>query len=141
MQKGQQNKIVRYHILDRCFRDLSRTYTTQDLYEICKEAMQRIDSKLTYGMRMFYCDIQQMKKLPPVGYGIEFQKVKWRNKIWRYKDPNFSISQGLPSKIELEELKRALNTLSRFGIDVEKELVPKIEKFMNNRIQKQIYAS
>ncbi len=38
-----KNKILRYQVLDRCFRDTSRLYKVTDLLDCCNQEMRRYD--------------------------------------------------------------------------------------------------
>ena len=122
-QRGQNKSLmatnkhaqIRYNTLDKCFRNLGRNYTLDDLLEKCNQAIRNFDPK-SEGIkkRQLYDDMRYMES--EQGWGIELEEglKLGRKKIYRYADHNFSISNQPLNEADANHLKSALLTLSRF---------------------------
>ena len=106
---------IRYNTLDKCFRNIGKNYTLDDLLEACNTAILDFDPDAEgIKRRQLYDDIRFMQS--EQGWGIELDdELKFgKKKIYRYLDPSFSISQQPLSESDANHLKAALATLSRF---------------------------
>ena len=82
-----RNKIVRYQVLDRCFRDTSRLYRVADLLECCNRELQRYDFR-TVAKRTIQNDIQMLCMEP---YNVEFDETLKESNCYRYADTTQSL--------------------------------------------------
>ena len=77
-----RNKMLRYQVLDRCFRDTSRLYTVTDLLECCNQEMRRYDYR-TISRRTIQNDTHTLQLEP---FNVEFDPVLLKNYCYRYAD-------------------------------------------------------
>lgn len=77
-----RNKILRYQVLDRCFRDTSRLYKVSDLLECCNQELRRYDFHLV-SRRTLQNDIQLLAKEP---YNVVFDEKLYNSHYYRYSD-------------------------------------------------------
>jgi len=135
--------LIRYHALDKCFRDRTRYYSLYDLAEVCTTATQEYsmrsdNGKGSFSIKQIRHDINFMRSLD--GFDIEDEleiktlngsqgegknirdfhnddfkpnKVN-RKKYYYYKDTNFSISNRPLTGQDAEQLRETLLTLKRF---------------------------
>ena len=104
-----KNALVRYRILDRCFRNIGRRYTIKDLYDILEEA------RCGVSQRQIYDDIKFMES--EEGWSIELEDLTaedGKTKYYRYADTHFSIDNKPLSENELQILKDVVFTLNQF---------------------------
>ena len=109
-----KNQLVRYKVLDRCFRDESKGYDMEELVSICTRALRAFhaDPDLKVAQRTIEKDISDMK----LYYQVEFDdKIRrGKKKLYRYKDTSFFLMNQLLVDGTLEKglLKDVLETLS-----------------------------
>ncbi|MRJ11238.1 WYL domain-containing protein [Ornithobacterium rhinotracheale] len=110
-----KNAIIRYQTLDRCFRNTGRRYNIDDLLEECNTALLELNpSSEGIKRRQLYDDIKFMES--EQGYSIDLEKTKeGRKTYYRYTNPKFSINNQPLNDSESEQLKAALQILSRFN--------------------------
>lgn len=82
-----RNKIVRYQVLDRCFRDTSRLYRVSDLLECCNLELQRYDYP-SIARRTIQNDVQILGMEP---YNVEFDESLKKSNCYRYADTTQSL--------------------------------------------------
>lgn len=106
---------IRYLTLDKCFRNIGRNYTLEDLLEECNQAIYDFDPN-SEGIkrRQLYDDLRYMES--EQGWSIELEEglKHGRKRVYRYANPNFSISNQPLNEADANHLKSALLTLSRF---------------------------
>lgn len=105
---------IRYHALDKCFRNPGKKYFMPDLIEACSEAIYEYTG-VNEGIerRQVYYDIQFMKS--EQGWSIPLETYRENRKAYyRYTDLNFSIRNQPLNESEANQLKEALMTLNRF---------------------------
>lgn len=109
--------LLRYTVLDECFKSTTRKYFKTDLLEsINEELRKRFDRDASISERTLDNDIKDMQDLIPLESTVLIEKKKeGRNVYFRYSDPNFSIFNALISKEEKEKIKTAFAVLSRFA--------------------------
>jgi len=127
-----KNALIRYQALDRCFSNLGKRFSINDLLKACNKALYDFDAK-SEGIkkRQLYDDIRFMES--PQGFNIPLERNKeGRNVYYRYEDLNFSINNQPINELEAEQLKSAMLVLSRFkGLPQFKwvnELIPKLDQ-------------
>ena len=127
-----KNAFIRYQILDKCFRNTSKRYSTKELLLAINEVLLEVDPDSNgIQKRQLYKDIEFMQSSE--GFCIElkedFKVGKFR--YFRYVDPNFSITNSPINAQEAEQMKSALMVLSRFKglpqFEWVQELIPKLE--------------
>ena len=109
-----KHAIIRYQTLDKCFRNIGRNYTIEDLVEECNKSIYEYNGKEEgIKKRQLYDDIRFMES--EQGWSIELKKVKdGRRVFYKYEKSNFSISNQPLNETEANQLREALLTLDRF---------------------------
>lgn len=127
-----KNALIRYHTLDRCFANPGRRYSIKDLLEECNIALTEIDVR-TEGIkkRQLYDDIRFMQS--EQGWSINLEKIKsGRTVYYRYEDTSFSIKNQPVNEMEANQIKSAMQVLSRFKgmpqFSWIEELLPKLDQ-------------
>lgn len=82
-----RNKMLRYQVLDRCFRDTSRLYNVSALLECCNNEMRRYDFK-EISRRTIQKDIDDLRGEP---HNVEFDEVLEKQYYYRYADTTQSL--------------------------------------------------
>ena len=124
--------LIRYKILDKCFRNTGKRYFIEDLVKECENVILEMDSESSgISVRQIREDIAFMKSAE--GWSIEIEDNRVGRKMYyRYADPDFSINNMPLNEIEINRLMEAVDTLSQFkGMPQFKwlnELVPKLQQ-------------
>lgn len=128
-----KNALVRYQVLDRCFRNTGRMYFVEDLLEECNSALENLDSNSAgIQRRQLYKDISFMESSE--GWSVELAKNKYGKKVYyRYKDPAFSINNEPLNASEIAQLKAALQMLGRFSGTPQFEWISEIISRLESR--------
>lgn len=106
--------LIRYKTLDQCFRNPGRTYYIDDLIEECNRVLIDYDPNC-HGVsrRTIFMDIDFMKS--EHGWSIPLESCFVGKKCYyRYTDLKFSINSQPLNLVEADQLKSALQVLSRF---------------------------
>lgn len=82
-----KNKMMRYLVLDRCFKDTSRLYKSKDILECVNHELQRYDYNLVK-IRSIQNDIRELQDEP---YNVVFDEVLREDNIYRYADTTQSL--------------------------------------------------
>ena len=103
--------LLRYQVLNRCFRNRYRDYTIDDLVNECNKALRRI-GKSDVSKRTIQYDINILE----ADYGIELdEKLKaGRQRLYRYVDTNYSIRLFHINDEERHKLQDAIRVLEYF---------------------------
>lgn len=107
--------LIRYKILDKCFRSTYRNYTIDSLLnKVNEELFQLTDSdENNIKLRQLRDDIAFMRS--PEGWSIELAEVfDGKKRIYRYEDCNFSINNAPLNDVEMNEFQSAIQVLSQF---------------------------
>lgn len=109
-----KHAIIRYQTLDKCFRNVGRNYSIEDLVNECNKSICEYTGKEEgIKKRQLYDDIRFMES--DQGWSIELKKVKdGRRVFYKYEDSNFSITNQPLNETEANQLREALLTLDRF---------------------------
>ncbi len=128
-----KNALVRYRVLDNCFRNRGKRYFLDDLINECNKALCDINPE--YGgisRRQIFEDISFMESSN--GWEIELEKQREGKKIfYKYSDPEFSINNMPLNDIEISQLVPKMKQ----GL-VDKEKKDSIIEFDNNQYLKGI---
>ena len=123
--------IIRYQVLDRCFRNSGRMYFWEDLLEECNKAIEEYDPNSSgIQRRQLFDDIKFMES--DAGWSIPLARYRYGKKFfYRYEDLKFSINNHPLNDSETEQIKSALQILSRFSgikqFEWVDEIIPKLE--------------
>lgn len=127
-----KNALIRYKILDSCFRNPGKRYFIENLIEECEKVLAEIDPD-TKGIsrRQIFDDIAYMESAD--GWSIDLERYKDGKKVfYRYKDLSFSINNMPLNEVEIRQLKDALEILTQFKgmpqFEWISELVPKLRQ-------------
>ena len=110
-----KNALLRYQVLDRCFRNTGRMYFWDDLLNECNDALMDFDPECGgIGRRQLFDDIRFMES--EQGWSIALERIRYDRKVYyRYEDPSFSINNQPLNESEAEQIKAALQIFSRFS--------------------------
>ncbi|MEZ7867608.1 MAG: WYL domain-containing protein [Paludibacteraceae bacterium] len=110
-----KNALLRYQVLDRCFRNTGRMYFWEDLLNECNDALMDFDPACGgIGRRQLFDDIRFMES--EQGWSIALERQRYDRKVfYRYEDPSFSINNQPLNESEAEQIKSALQIFSRFS--------------------------
>lgn len=116
-----KHALIRYHALDKCFRNIGRRFNMKALMAACNEALYNFTGEKKYGdpdlpgisRRQIYDDITFMESTEGFGAVIERDKVG-RDVYYRYEDPNFTINNQPITDDEMAQLRETTLMLSRF---------------------------
>lgn len=132
-----KNALIRYKILDSCFRNPGKRYFIDNLIEECEKVLAEIDPD-TKGIsrRQIFDDIAYMESVD--GWSIELERYKDGKKVfYRYKDLSFSINNMPLNEVEIRQLKDALDILTQFKgmpqFEWISEMVPKLRQGLSAR--------
>lgn len=127
-----KNALIRYKVLDKCFRNTGRRYYIEDLIKECEDVLNEIDPDSGgISLRQVRDDIAFMKSSE--GWEIELGNFRDGKKMYyRYLDPSFSINNMPLNEIEINQLQSAIDILSQFRgmpqFTWVNELVPKLKQ-------------
>jgi predicted DNA-binding transcriptional regulator YafY len=127
-----KNALIRYKILDKCFRNPGRRYFIQNLIDECSEILLEIDSESKgISRRQIFDDISFMESSE--GWSIELERHKAGKKVfYRYTDLSFSINNMPLNEVEINQLKEAVHILTQFKgmpqFEWISEMVPKLRQ-------------
>lgn len=109
-----KNPLIRYKILDKCFRKPYKNYHFDTLLETVNEALYEITGDGEgIKTRQLRDDIAFMRS--PEGWSIELTELsEGKKKIYRYEDVNFSINNAPLNEIEMDQFQSAIQVLSQF---------------------------
>ncbi len=106
--------LIRYKILDKCFRNTGKRYFIEDLVKECENVILEMDPDSSgISLRQIREDIAFMKSAE--GWSIEIADNRVGKKMYyRYADPNFSINNMPLNEIEINQLMEAVDILTQF---------------------------
>lgn len=130
-----KNAQIRYNTLDRCFNNIGRKYFIEDLMEECNKSLLIVDPKSSgVKRRQIFDDIKFMES--EEGFKIELaRKKEGRKTYYRYEESNFSISNQPINEKEANQLRSALQVMSRFEGLPQFEWVYEIKKKLETSFQ------
>lgn len=127
-----KSALVRYKILDNCFRNPGKRYFISDLIAECESVLLEIDPESNgISRRQIFEDISFMESKE--GWGIVLSRLRDGKKVfYRYADTTFSINNMPLNEVEINQLKAAVDILSQFKgmpqFEWVNELVPKLKQ-------------
>jgi len=122
-----KNALIRYKVLDSCFRNPGKRYFIADLIDACEQALHDV----SISRRQLFDDISFMES--KAGWQIDLEKFRDGKKVYyRYADPAFSINNMPLNEVEISQLQNAVDILSQFKgmpqFEWVNELVPKLRQ-------------
>jgi len=129
-----KNALLRYQVLDRCFRNTGRKYFWQDLLHEINKALEEFNGQGSgIKRRQLYDDIRFMES--EQGWNILLDKKREGKKVYyRYSDPDFSISNQPLNENEVSQIEAAISVLSRFAGAPQFEAVQEIIPVLKDRL-------
>lgn len=127
-----KNALIRYKVLDNCFRNPGKRYFIDNLIEECEKVLADIDPESKgISRRQIFDDISYMES--GEGWSIELDRHKDGKKVfYRYKDLSFSINNMPLNEVEINQLKEAVDILTQFKgmpqFEWISEMVPKLRQ-------------
>ncbi len=106
--------LIRYKILDKCFRNPYKNFYFETLLETVNETLFEITGdEEGVKTRQLRDDIAFMRSSE--GWNIDLAEIsEGRKKIYRYDDLNFSINNAPLNDIEMNQFQSAIQVLSQF---------------------------
>ena len=112
-----RNKMLRYKVLDECFRDTSKLYRIGDLLESCNREMDRLDLKHV-SRRTIQQDIQTLQMEP---CNVEFDPELQRSHYYRYADTTATLSVLTLAAPDRDALARTITLLRERYSDADEQ--------------------
>ncbi len=131
-----KHALIRYKVLDSCFRNTGRRYFIEDLIEECDRVLQEIDEGSGgISLRQIRDDIAFMRS--EAGWSIDLGSFREGKKMfYRYTDTSFSINNMPLNDLEINHLKSVLEILAQFKgmpqFEWVNELMPKLKQGISN---------
>ncbi|MFC4818117.1 helix-turn-helix transcriptional regulator [Flavobacterium sp. GCM10023249] len=110
-----KNPLIRYKILDGCFRNPFKKFTIDQLLQTVNDKLYEIsnDEKQCIKLRQLQDDIAFMRSNE--GWSIELSELfEGKKRIYRYEDLNFSILNAPLNEVEIDQFQSAIQVLSQF---------------------------
>lgn len=107
--------LVRYKILDACFKNPYKNFTIDVLLATVNERLIDLfdDENQCIKLRQLQDDIAFMKSSE--GWGIELADIKdGKKRIYRYEDLDYSINNAPLNEVEMDQFQSAIQVLSQF---------------------------
>ena len=106
---------LRYEVLNKCFRDLYREYTIDDLVDACNKAMLReFDMEDGVSKRTVQNDIANLQ-MPPYNIRLDENLKNGRKRIYRYYDTSFTLPQFRMNDSDRNKIQAAVNVLENYA--------------------------
>ena len=110
---NNKNALLRYLVLDRCFRSKYRRFYIEDLIDECNEALyNHFGSGHKVSRRQIFDDIKFMES--DAGWSIPLERIQDGKRVYYRYDGKFSINERPLEDEEMNILTQAIQTLSRF---------------------------
>lgn len=137
-----KSPLIRYKILDQCFRNQFKNYTIDLLLERVNDNLFELfgDTEHCIKLRQLRDDIAFMRSAK--GWSIELAELfDGKKRIYRYEDLNFSINNLPLNDLEIEEFQTALKTLSQFEGMPQFAGIPELLAKLQTDFKKQTHES
>lgn len=127
-----KNALLRYQVLDRCFRNPGKRYFIEDLLEACNQALYEYNGVQSgVNLRQLRYDITFMES--EAGWSIPLERHRVGKKYYyRYADLSFSINSQPLNETEVNQLQEVLLILAKFKglpqLEELKAIIPRLQK-------------
>ena len=103
--------LLRYQVLNKCFRNRYREYTIDDLVDECNKALRRMD-KPDVSKRTIQNDINTLE----ADYHITLNENlrQGRKRLYRYTDTNYTLPLYRMNDVERDKIEDAIYVLRQF---------------------------
>lgn len=109
-----KNALLRYKVLDRCFKDFKHKYTIDELIDEVNENLFDITGQMI-SLRQIREDIKYMRDRMTYNAPIKTYTLgSGRQCYYRYEDPDFSIFKNSLSVEEVNNLRTTIEILGKF---------------------------
>lgn len=106
--------LLRYQVLNDCFRNPYREYDIDDLVDACSEAMRRkLDMTAGVSKRTVQNDIANLQ-LPPYSIRLDGTFYRGKKRLYRYTDTNYSLPMYRMNDGERNKIQDAIYVLKDF---------------------------
>lgn len=106
--------LLRYQVLNDCFRNPYREYDIDDLVDACSEAMRRkLDMTAGVSKRTVQNDIANLQ-LPPYSIRLDETFYRGKKRLYRYTDTNYSLPMYRMNDGERHKIQDAIYVLKDF---------------------------
>jgi predicted DNA-binding transcriptional regulator YafY len=134
---SNKNALIRYKILDKCFRNPGKKYFIKDLIGEVESVLLELDQDSDgISRRQIFDDIAFMESKE--GWNIDLERQRDGKKVYyRYSTTDFSINDMPLNEVEISQLQSAVDTLSQFKgmpqFDWIHELIPKLKQGISSK--------
>lgn len=105
--------LLRYQVLNRCFRNKYREYTIDDLVDECNKALRKAD-RPEVSKRTIQNDIAQLETTDPYYIRLNENLKRGRQRIYRYVDTNYDLPLFRMNDEERNKIEDAIYVLKQF---------------------------
>ncbi|WP_028904292.1 YafY family protein [Prevotella sp. P6B4] len=106
--------LLRYQVLNDCFRNPYREYDIDDLVDACSEAMRgKLDMTAGVSKRTVQNDIANLQ-LPPYSIRLDETFYRGKKRLYRYTDTNYSLPMYRMNDSERHKIQDAIYVLRDF---------------------------
>lgn len=128
-----KNALMRYLVLNDCFKNTGRMYFWEDLLEVCNKALLE-ENPRSEGIqrRQLFDDIRFMES--ESGWSIPLKRFRYgRRTYYRYEDPSYCISNQPLNLTEKEQINSVLQVFSRIAGSPQFEWVQEIIPLLKSK--------
>ena len=131
-----KNALLRYKVLDKCFRNNGRRYYIEDLLNEVNDALlEENPTSSGIQLRQLREDFRVMKS--ESGFNAPIEAVRDGKKAYYvYSEKDFSINNSPLNETEIGQLKNAISLLRKFEGRQEFEFLNELGPILNDRIGK-----
>ena len=138
-----KNPMLRYRILDECFRNSMRSYTIDELLDEVNRRIELTEGKAEIiKLRQLRYDIAYMQS--DEGWGIELVEEKFgKKRVYRYEDTSYSIFNSSLTDMQINAIQSVIGLLDGYSSNPEmKHLIDTLDTLKltadNTRIERKI---
>jgi predicted DNA-binding transcriptional regulator YafY len=132
-----KNALIRYKVLDNCFRNTGKKYFIDDLIDECEKVLLEINPQSNgISRRQILDDIAFMESKE--GWEVELLRSRQGRKVYySYENPEFSINDMPLNEVEITQLQSVADILQQFKgmpqFQWVNELIPKLRQGMASK--------
>ncbi len=105
--------LLRYQVLNKCFRNKYREYTINDLVDECNKALRKAD-KPEVSKRTIQNDIVQLETTDPYYIRLNENLKRGRQRLYRYVDTDYNLPLFRMNDEERNKIEDAIYVLKQF---------------------------